>query len=133
MSERGSDSEWASSGFQEVESTRAAPEEQPLHDEDLIRYGITKALRDGRPIDDATARVVAAQLHGGQTSALCSLATTGAIVEGIEAELYADGLPVEVEPWITALEEYIEARENRGPVEGWSTLWPTGPPEVGDD
>jgi uncharacterized protein (DUF2342 family) len=133
MSERESGSGWFSSGFEETDALRAGPDRQPLQDEELIRYGITEALREGRPIDDATARVIAAQLHGGQTSALCSLATTGAIVEGLEAELFADDLPVEVEPWTTALEEYLAAREHRGPVEGWSNLWPTGPPEVGGD
>jgi hypothetical protein len=133
MSEREDGGGWFSSGFEEPDAVRERSDRQPLRDGELIRYGITRALLEERPIDDATARVIAAQLHGGQTSALCSLATTGALVEGLEAELFADDLPVEVEPWVVALEEYVVAREDRGPVEGWSNLWPTGRAEAGDD
>jgi hypothetical protein len=56
-------------------------------DDQLIHFHITEALREDRPIDDATARTVASQLHGGQASPLYALASSGALVDGLTAEL----------------------------------------------
>ena len=123
MSERAGDGGWFSSAFEQT---------GPVQDETFIRYGIMAAAREERLIGDATARVIAAQLHSGQISALCSLAATGAIVEGLEAQLRPDNLPVEVGPWIEALEEYIRTWGDRGPIDGWPTLWPTPPTERHD-
>lgn len=99
-------------------------------DAHLIHLGITEALREARPIDHATARVIASQLHGGQTSPLYALASSGAIVDGLRTELDGwprEDTPVEVEPWMEALDEYLGSREDEpGPVDGWSALWPTG-------
>ena len=81
MSERAGDGGWFSSAFEQT---------GPVQDETFIRYGIMAAAREERLIGDATARVIAAQLHSGQISALCSLAATGAIVEGLEAQLRPD-------------------------------------------
>lgn len=103
-----------------------------LTDDQLIYYHITEALREDRPIDHATARAIASQLHGGQASPLYALASSGAIVDGLSAELDAwredNETGVEVEPWLDALDEYLAARDDAGPVDGWSQLWPTPPP-----
>jgi antirestriction protein len=88
-------------------------------------------LREDRPIDHATARAIAAQLHGGQGSPLYALASSGAIVEGLSAELASwredNETGVEVEPWLDALDEYIQHRDDPNPVGGWSKLWPSQP------
>jgi antirestriction protein len=111
--------------------------EKRLTDEQLIHYGITEALREQRSIDHATARVIAAQLHGGQVSPLYALASSGALVDGLQDELDGwrrDDTPVEVEPWLDALDEYLDSRTDQpGPVDGWSKLWPSQPPGRADE
>lgn len=108
-------------------------EQQPnrLTDDQLIHYHITEALREQRPIDHATARAIAAQLHGGQVSPLYALASSGAIVGGLSAELDTwredNETGVEVEPWLDALDEYLGSRNDPNPVDGWSKLWPAQP------
>lgn len=97
-------------------------------DEDLIHFHITEALREGRAIDHATARCIAAQLHGGQASALYALASSGAVVGGLDQELdwwrNAD-TPAEIEPWLDALDEYLDTREdNPDTIEDWRSFWP---------
>jgi antirestriction protein len=117
----------------------AASGEHPT-DADLIHYGITEALRGARPIDHATARAI----HGGQASSLYALASSGALVEGLQAELdglHTEEIPTEVEPWLDALDEYLEGRaDESGPIDGWPELWPRGPgrreenePETGEE
>jgi hypothetical protein len=95
-------------------------------DKERIYYGITEALHDGRAIDDATARAIAAQLHGGQSSALYALASSGAVVDGLRAELHAwrenDNADVTVEPWLDALDEYVDGRDDLGSTEDWAQL-----------
>lgn len=114
-----------------------ARESGHLTDDQLIHYHITEALRENRPIDHATARAIAAQLHDGQASPLYALASSGAVVEGVSAELAAwredNETGMEVEPWLDSLDEYLTARDDPSPVEGWSTLWPTPPPEAPDE
>jgi antirestriction protein len=113
------------------------PSAEPVTDEHLIHLGITEALREQRSIDHATARVIASQLHGGQASPLYALASSGVLVEGLRDELDGwrrEDTPVEVEPWLDALEEYLDSRaEEPGPVDGWSRLWPTGPRREDDE
>jgi len=109
------------------------PAPERLTDDQLIHSGITEALREQRPIDHATARAIAAQLHDGQASPLYALASTGALVDGLTVELDAwhenNEAGVEVEPWLDALDEYLDGRaEQPGPVVGWSDLWPSQPP-----
>src|SRR5580658_5791620 len=65
-----------------------SPEES--NDEQVIREGIEQALANERPIDDFTARYIAAQLHSGQVSGLYSLASTGNIDPCVFTELEAD-------------------------------------------
>ena len=57
------------------------PPEGDSWEEWTIERGIDAALREGRSIDNRTARSIASQLHEGQSSALYSLASTGAIDE----------------------------------------------------
>lgn len=114
-----------------------AEPEQPdrLSDDQLIHYHITEALRKDRLIDHATARCIASQLHGGQASALYALASTGAVIDDLRGELNSwrrDETPVEVEPWLEALDEYLSSRKDDSPIDGWHQLWPA-PPERGDD
>jgi antirestriction protein len=102
-----------------------------LTDDQLIHYHITEALREDRPIDHATARAIASQLHSGQASALCALASSGAVVDDVGAELDAwradNETGVEVEPWLDALDEYLGSRDDLSPIEGWAGLWPAQP------
>jgi antirestriction protein len=96
-------------------------------DERAIQLGIEAARAEEREVDDAVARALAAQLHGGQDTALYSLASTGSLederLEGELRELYRDPNPQVLE-WASVLGTYALHREHRGPVEGWATLWP---------
>ncbi len=94
---------------------------QESPDEQVIRQGIERALRDGTEIDNRTARYIASQLHEGQTSALYSLASTGAIAEEIHNELTRDfdQQSNQVQWWINWLGTYCLNREDTGPVAGW--------------
>lgn len=113
----------AVSGWQEITTE--------VTDKERIYYGITEALHQGGAIDNATARAIAAQLHSGQASALYALASSGAVVDGLRAEL--DGwrenpdADLAIEPWLDALDEYLDARDDPSPVEGWAQLWPASP------
>ncbi len=95
---------------------------QESHDERVIREGIERALRDGTDLDDHMARYIAAQLHEGQTTALYSLVSTGAIPEEVHDELTRDfdQQPEHVQWWINWLGTYCLTRENKGPVPGWA-------------
>jgi antirestriction protein len=96
--------------------------ERASYDECVIREGIEAARAEQREIDDRTARLIAGQLHGGQTSALYSLTSSGAIDEArISQELaeeYARQTP-RVREWIDWLSTYYLSRPDKGPVEGW--------------
>lgn len=118
-----------------------APTQKPEHqnyltDDQLIHYHLTEALREDRAIDHATARCIASQLHGGQASALYALASSGAVVDGLDAELDScrrDDTPVEIEPWLDALDEYLGSREDPSPIEDWHQLWPAQPERHDDE
>jgi antirestriction protein len=114
--------EHAPSNERIINQAYALPAE-PSHDERLITQGIEAAVQDERPIDDRTARYIAGQLHGGQASALYSLASTGNIIEDtVYHELYEDleAQTPEVASWVEALRAYCLAREDKGPVRGWA-------------
>lgn len=91
-------------------------------DERLIREGIEEAVRDGRPIDDRTARYIAGQLHGGQASALYALASSGAILPEVFGEMDRDRTeqPAQVRVWLASLTVYAASRGESGPVAGWA-------------
>ena len=96
-----------------------------VDDAQRIQRGIADAVLDDRPIDDATARRIASLLHCGQASPLYGLASSGALPDGIEAELAATAaeLPVEYESWIEALTSYLTARgPDRAARTGWAAL-----------
>lgn len=107
------------------------PERRPrLSDEELIELALDRAEADETPIDNATARVIASQLHAGQASAMYALASTGKIFpRHLELEFRVDrqfadhGDAPEVARWLQRLQEYVEARESHDPVEGWSAMW----------
>ena len=122
----------------EQHSKRGGEYQEPFTDDQRIHYHITEALREDRPIDHATARAIASQLHGGQASALHALASSGAVVDGLDRELddwrEDNETGIELEPWLDALDEYLEGRDDASPVEGWADLWPALPvaPEAPD-
>jgi hypothetical protein len=93
----------------------------------LIYLGITDALREDRAIDHATARFIAEHSGGKPGSSLYELSTSGALARGLGAELEAwhTQTPVELEPWVNALEEYTEVRPDPRAIAGWHFLWPT--------
>lgn len=105
-----------------------------LDDDARIRVGISRARAGDREIDHGTARIIAAQWHGGQTSALCALATTGAVVDGARSEVlteYAAAPDQDAREALGFLGSYLRDRTSRGevaPVPGWAGLW--GPADL---
>jgi len=105
--------------------TPAEPIFEQLTDEQRIQRGIADALTEERPIDDATARRIAEQLHGERESLLTTLAASGALPDGLERELLeaVQDLPPERDSWIDTLLDYADARgEDRGPREDWAEV-----------
>lgn len=69
----------------------------------------------------------AADWHGGQASALYALASSGAIVAGVEGEIRramdASGVNVSTaRVHLSRLLAYVESNGERGPQAGWSEL-----------
>ena len=100
---------------------------RPTPDELLIDAAIAGAQAEEREIDDATARRIAAQLHGGQGSALYSLASTGSLederLRGELLDMYnRPTTGPQVKRWIDMLLTYRLHREHQGAVEGWAEL-----------
>ncbi|MCA1602462.1 MAG: antirestriction protein ArdA [Acidobacteria bacterium] len=90
--------------------TPAEPIFEQLNDEQRIQRGIADALNEERPIDDATARRIAEQLHEEHESLLSTLAASGALPDGLERELLesVQDLPPETDSWIDALLDRAE-------------------------
>lgn len=84
-----------------------------------IAAGLERAA-DG-VIDDLTARLLASTWHSGQFSPLYALASTGAIVDGVDSEI-RQRLGVGHDPQLQALLGYAAAKGPRGPQPGWSRL-----------
>lgn len=97
------------------------PSEAESWDERVIREGIAAAVREGRPIDNRTARYIAGQLHGGQASALYALASSGAIQPEVFAEMDQDRTeqPEQTRIWLASLTVYCAFRGASGPIDGW--------------
>lgn len=112
------------------------PNDEPVesNDDRFIREAMeaTEATAMYAVIPDAAARMIASQYHGGQTSALYSLTSAGAIdTDSLRREItsfYVDeSMTVGDLRKLDHLAFWIMAHGNRGPVEGWSELW--GQPE----
>jgi hypothetical protein len=101
-------------------------EPRPTNDELVINAGIWEARAEDGEIADDIARRIASQLHGGQATALYSLASTGAIdPERLRDELlaaYELHPPEQIRDWIDCLGTYALHAGERGPVEGWADL-----------
>ena len=82
-------------------------------------------------ITDAQARKIASDWHGGQWSALYSLASAGYVDrDRVRAEIAAavQALDVgEVRRDLLALDKYVTQRADTGPVPGWHELWDPTP------
>lgn len=115
---------WADiNGREQVEVYKPSPS-----DEELVNRAITEAREADTEIPDTAARVIASQLHGGQFTALYSLASTGFIDEDrLPGELVAIYNDPETEPqvkeWVNWIGTYALNRADKGAVEGWSKLW----------
>ncbi len=98
-----------------------------MNDEQTVYDNCRLATREGIPIDDATARVIASWWHDGRHG--YSFTSTGAINGDVRR--WAHSLLRGVSDWpgsddwvaVEALVTYIDRHEDRDPVEGWSELW----------
>lgn len=91
-------------------------------DEWVISQGIEGARENERPIDDRTARNIAAWLRDRATPALRRFVATGAIDEPqVQEELvhHFHGQTEQVQSWVNSLGAYCLQREDKGPVEDW--------------
>lgn len=82
-------------------------------------------LPAGLTIADLQARQTASDWHGGLSSPLYALASSGAIVDGVETEILEDIERVRPGPQSKALRKlykYVIDKGRRGPVPRWSDL-----------
>lgn len=97
-------------------------EHLPDDDASRIDRAINHAAAEQHHIDDATARLIASQLHGGQWSAFYSFASTGTIdAERLATEIaeVAELPDDQVRAWLGHFAAYAAVNGPRGPVEGW--------------
>lgn len=97
-----------------------------MSDADIIAAAVGRWHRAGELPTDGEARVAASQWHGGQATALYSFASTGAITDALSLEVAQEILrqpDYQQAPELLMLQAYIASHGNRGPVEGWHTLW----------
>lgn len=95
-------------------------------DDDTAIAAEIAALSGDDVISDGCARTIAAQWHSGQLSPLYALTSSGAIVDGVPAEIDAAVTETTVVDDLSALQElsrYADYHGTRGPVDGWSSLW----------
>lgn len=86
-------------------------------------------------IDDGTARRIASEWHGGQTSGLYSFTSTGMIDDRVQDEVATEISLLSDNPDCTTVEQhtflsdlhalaaYLEEVGHRTPVEGWHRVW----------
>lgn len=95
-------------------------------DDELIEDGIARASVWGEELDDLTARIIASQWHSGQHSLLYSFASTGAIQEGILAEVNTCIQHLSTSPThkmeLEYLFRYFMYWGGRDPQENWHEL-----------
>lgn len=105
----------------------AEPSADPrFNDELAIWAGIEQAQAEERLIDDATARRIACQLHTGQSSAMYSLASSGAVdYDLLSAEMRRE-TATEADPDVRGMYAsiglYAESHAGRDSVAGWHEL-----------
>lgn len=97
-----------------------------MTDSRLIAAGIAAAVREDRELDDATAKIVAAQFHDGSGAALRFL-STGTIGEDPSAlwRHFGDGYVGHDREERLALDwfgTYLHNRPERGPIHGWEDV-----------
>lgn len=84
------------------------------------------ALSGDDVISDGCARAIAAQWHSPADPALTALSTTGAIVDGVSAEIDGAVTETTVLDDLSALQElsrYVDYHGTRGPVDDQPSLW----------
>jgi len=103
-----------------IEDRHTAPHVFPQElsrDDRAIHYGVLAAEANEREIDDGTARRIASQLHGGQASALYSLASSGTIdEERLYREIgraFEEQSGPDVREWLNWLGAYCVRRSGR--------------------
>lgn len=102
-------------------------EHQPEQSGDIAKIwqSIAEAEAAERNIDDATARRVASQLHSGQTSAMYSLASTGAVNYGrLRMEIISEYETADTDTrrLYDHIGTYALEHAGRMAVEGWYLL-----------
>jgi len=108
------------------------PSHEPIKvftDEELVEIAVNHAAEAHRYIGHATARMIAAALHGGLSTALYSFASTGmiekpSILHELSAKANLDD--EQIQRWSHSLAEYVLLHGDRGPAEGWSKVWLKG-------
>jgi hypothetical protein len=92
-------------------------------------------LPRGEVISHGCARTIASRWHDGQGSALCALATSGAIevirvrrelddtVRMVERGEAGSTFDAAERAELDALSDYVKVHGHRGSVGGWSLLW----------
>jgi antirestriction protein len=111
------------------QGAEAAQQQAEQHTEDSpaerkIRAGLYQARSEGRIVDDATVRRIAAELSGEEGSALDGLASSGAIQRDRMLQELA-GYSTEGSwrvHWIDALTQYVLDRGERSALPDWADL-----------
>jgi hypothetical protein len=96
-----------------------------MGDWDIIRAELDAAESEQRTISDLAARVIATQFHGGQSSALYALSSTGTITDGWDSEIrtvttHSDDH--QERRALEALATYCKRRQDKGRQPNWSAL-----------
>jgi hypothetical protein len=112
-----------------INNERPPAVEHEVHTDDAyLEWAMTNAEVSWKNIPDVAARMIASQFHGGQSSALYALASSGAIdLERLRDEytiVYVDPqTPEDDKRKLDHLGMYVLEHGGRGPVDGWSELW----------
>lgn len=114
--------------YPEPETSGEEAEEVWSTDIRIINASVQEALEKKTIISDAAARMIAAQWHGGQSSALYSFVSTGAVdreelTRELDSNLNDENTNDDGRAWLLTLKAYLEARTDVGPVKGWHKLW----------
>ena len=98
-----------------------------MNDTDRIAHGISQAAANAREISDTTARIIAAQWHGGQSSELYAFVSTGAITPELRPEYWNAELlqtyqsaTLDEREHLDWLGNYFLRLSPRPPVAGWA-------------